>query len=172
MRRRSWAVATLFGSLLLGACGADFIQDAPPPVTVRSSTSHFDLRAWAYCFGNTCADDVPPVNPAHIGDPAKVIVEFPLPGWSFTAFFAPAGGDCERAQQIPVEALGNGRFVLRPAGHAGTYDVTLVGKGDGDLSVTFRWTTPRDGTLHGPRVRWPCSPSTMERSMATASSSG
>jgi hypothetical protein len=30
-------------------------------------------------------------------------------------------------------------------GATDTYDVTLFGKGDGDLVVTFRWTTPRDG---------------------------
>lgn len=43
--------------------------------------------------------------------------------------------------------------MLRPAGHADTYDVSLFGVGDGDLIVTFRWTTPRDGPLPEPDAR-------------------
>jgi hypothetical protein len=43
--------------------------------------------------------------------------------------------------------------MLRPAGHADTYDVTLFGRGDGSLFVTFRWTTPSDGTLPAPEAR-------------------
>lgn len=157
MRRRTWAAATLL-TLMLGACEEGLVRDEPPPVIVRSGDRSFELRAWAYCFGDTCADDLPPADPLHVGSPGAIIVEFPLDGWSFTAFFARAEG-CRRAQRITLEALGLGRSVLRPAGHADTYDVTLFGKGDGDLSVTFRWSTPRDGPLGGPMVRWPCSPS-------------
>lgn len=54
---------------------------------------------------------------------------------------------------MPLEATDDGALLLRPAGHAGTYDVTLFGKGDGDLFVTFRWTTPSDGTLSPPEAR-------------------
>ncbi len=49
--------------------------------------------------------------------------------------------------------MGEGRFVLRPAGYADTYDVTLFGRGDGDLFTTFRWTTPTDGPLPKPKAR-------------------
>jgi hypothetical protein len=48
---------------------------------------------------------------------------------------------------------GDGSFVLRPIGHADTYDVTLFGQGQGDLVVTFRWTTPIDGPLPEPEAR-------------------
>lgn len=112
-----------------------------------------DLHAWTYCYRNGCADGAPPPNPAEVGEPEKVFVEFPLRGWSFTASFTPAGEECGRVQQVPLEVTGEGEFVLRPAGYAGTYDVTLFGKGNGDLFTTFRWTTPTDGPLPRPLAR-------------------
>jgi hypothetical protein len=56
-------------------------------------------------------------------------------------------------QEVPLEATGGEEFVLRPAGFASTYDVTLFGRGNGDLFVTFRWTTPTDGPLPVPEAR-------------------
>ena len=127
--------------------------DAPPPVTVRFFEESVALEAWTYCFRNACVDGAPPTKPPDVGEPEEVFVEFPLPGWSFTASFQPAGKRCGRIQETPLEPVGDGRFVLRPVGHAGTYDVTLFGRADGDLFTTFRWTTPTDGTLPTPRAR-------------------
>lgn len=128
-------------------------RNAPPPVTVRSSDQSVELTAWSYCFGNTCASGSPPPEPPDVGSPNEVFVEFPLDDWSFDAFFTPAGEKCGRIQQVPVENTGEGGSVLRPAGYAGAYDVTLFGRGDGSLSVTFRWTTPEDGPLPEPEAR-------------------
>ena len=128
-------------------------RNAPPPVTVSSSDRSFDLTAWSYCFGNMCASGGPPASPPDIGSPDEVFVEFPLEGWSFDAFFTPVGERCGRVQQVSVEDTEEGRLVLRPAGYADTYDVTLFGRGEGDLSVTFRWTTPEDGPLPEPKAR-------------------
>jgi hypothetical protein len=127
--------------------------DKPPPVTVRFFDDSVALQAWTYCLRDLCVDGGPPAEPSDLGDPEAVIVEFPLRGWSFTAEFRPAGNECGRVQQVPLEAAGDGRFVLRPAGFAGSYDVTLFGRGDGDLFVTFRWTTPVDGPLPTPEAR-------------------
>jgi hypothetical protein len=88
-----------------------------------------------------------------VGDPGEVGVEFPLSGWSFKASFSPARKECGRVQTVPLEASGDGDYVLRPAGYADTYDVTLMGRGNGDLFTTFRWTTPTDGPLPKPRAR-------------------
>ena len=77
----------------------------------------------------------------------------PLESWHFNASFQPSGKRCGRIQTVTLEEAGDGSFVLRPAGYAGTYDVTLNGRGDGDLFTTFRWTTPTDGPLHKPRAR-------------------
>ena len=88
-----------------------------------------------------------------MGDPEEVVVEFPLSGWSFKASFSPAGDECGRIQTVPLEPTNDGEFMLRPAGHADTYDVTLFGRGNGDLFTTFRWTTPTDGPLPKPRAR-------------------
>lgn len=174
-KRGKWATAALAGSLLLATCGeagpigtnresmttlaspttSGLYPDleSPPPVTVRYFDRSTDLLAWTYCFGSVCADGSPPAEPPDVGSPQEVIVEFPLEGWSFTASFTPVGEECGRVQQMPLEATGGGAFVLRPAGSAGTYDVTLFGQGDGDLVVTFRWSTPGDGPLPVPEAR-------------------
>lgn len=127
--------------------------EAPPPVTVRFFDQSIELHAWTYCYKNGCADGSPPRDPVDVGNPGEVAVEFPLSGWSFKASFTPADEECGRVQTVPLEAKGDGQFVLRPAGHAGTYDVTLFGRGNGDLFTTFRWTTPTDGPLPTPRAR-------------------
>jgi hypothetical protein len=127
--------------------------EAPPPVTVRFFDQSIDLHAWTYCYKNGCADGSPPRNPPEVGDPEEVVVEFPLSGWSFNASFSPAGDECGRIQTVPLEPTNDGEFMLRPAGHADTYDVTLFGRGNGDLFTTFRWTTPTDGPLPKPRAR-------------------
>lgn len=125
---------------------------APPPVIVSSTDRSLELSAWSYCFKNGCASGSPAADPPAVGSPSEVFVEFPLPEWSFVATFTPAGEECGRHQQVPLEPVGNG-FLLRPAGYADTYDVTLFGSGDGSLSVTFRWTTPDDGPLPEPEGR-------------------
>jgi hypothetical protein len=82
-------------------------------------------------------------------------VEFPLAGWTFSAELTWAGDECSRVTEVPLERRDDGTFVLRPAGYAGSYDVTLFGQGgdSGDLYVAFRWTTPKDGPLPAPEAR-------------------
>jgi hypothetical protein len=172
------AAVTLAGSLVLAACGrvtpdaaggsgptpvtgatrsegsAPYPDlESPPPVTVQGLDGSIALHAWTYCYGSVCADGAPPADPPDVGNAEEVLVEFPLPGWSFTASFRPAEERCGRVQDVPLEDVVDGAFVLRPAGYAGAYDVTLFGQGDGDLFVTFRWTTPGDGPLPSPQAR-------------------
>ncbi len=178
MVRATWAAGALAGLLVLAACGEDTPDDrvgarpettttaapsieptappdsdAPPPVTVRSFDESVALQAWSYCYRDLCVDGGPPAEPADLDDPEEVVIEFPLPEWSFTAYFRPAANECGRVQEVPLEAAADGRFVLRPAGYAGTYDVTLFGRGDGDLVTTFRWTTPIDGPRPIPQAQ-------------------
>lgn len=127
--------------------------DAPPPVTVRAGTTSFDLEAWTYCFGSGCADGFPPEDPPDLGRAPQIEVEFPLDAWTFDAEFVPVGDPCPRRHSVPVETTGAGTYVVRPAGHADTYDVTLFGRGNGDLFVTFRWTTPTEGPMPVPDAR-------------------
>lgn len=126
---------------------------APPAVTVRSETQTIELPAWSYCFGDRCVNGSPVGNPPTVGSADEVLVEFPLREWAFTAVFTPAREPCGRRQQVPLEATGDGRFVLRPLGHADTYDVTLYGEGEGSLAVTFRWTTTTEGPQPEPEAR-------------------
>jgi hypothetical protein len=130
----------------------DFPQ--PPDVRVRYGHDYVDLRPWTYCYANACADGVPPVNPPDVGSPEEVIIEFALEDWTIRADFEPVERRCGPSVPAKPEQIEPGRHVLRPAGHAGEYDVTLSGRGygpdGGDMYTTFRWTTPTDGPLPSP----------------------
>lgn len=129
------------------------VPEAPPPVTVRFFDDSIELEAWTYCYGNGCADGAPPANPPDVGNPDKITIEYPLAGWRFDAFLSPPDEECGREFRTSLERIDDHTFVLRPAGYAGTYDVTLQGRGDGDLFTSFRWTTPSDGPLPKPKAR-------------------
>ena len=131
----------------------DLAFGAPPPVTVRAGGTSFDLEAWTYCFNSGCADGIPPETPPDVGRAPQIEVEFPLEGWTFEAEFVPVGDPCPRRHSVPVEMTAAGEYVVRPAGRADAYDVTLFGRGNGDLFVTFRWTTPSDGPMPVPEAR-------------------
>lgn len=124
----------------------------PPPVTIQYGSERSQLQPWSYCYNTGCIAGGPPEAPVHVGRPSEIAVEYPLEDWTFTAWFQRAADDCGRRQEAPLERDGDGRFILRPAGYADTYDVTLFGRGDGDLSVTFRWSTPTDGPLPEPEA--------------------
>ncbi len=125
---------------------------APPPVTIHYFDQSIELEPWSYCYESGCADGAPPGDPPDVGSPGAVIVEYPLEEWSFKAYFTRAGDDCAREFPATLEEIDTGRFRLQPAGYADTYDVTLFGRGEGDLSVTFRWTTPSQGPLPRPKA--------------------
>ena len=114
---------------------------------------------------------MPPSDPPSVGSPDHVLIDFPLDGWSFHATFQPAGQRRGRMQTVPLHRTVQGSFVSRHAGHAGIYDVTLFGRGSGDLVTVFRWSTPSDGPLPVPKSRLASWPATMDSSTATASSS-
>jgi hypothetical protein len=123
----------------------------PPDVRVRYASEFVDLPAWTFCYGALCADGMPPSNPPDVGTPDQVVVEYPLEQWTFKASFQSAGQTCAQTFPAKLNEIEPGRFVLRPAGYAGEYDVTLSGRGPGgEAFVTFRWTTPSDGPLPSP----------------------
>ena len=127
--------------------------EAPPPVTVHFDGESIELQPWTYCYDTGCADGAPPEDPVDVGNPAEITVEYPLAKWRFDAFLEPPDDYCGRHFRASLEAIDDHTHVLRPAGYAATYDVTLMGRGGGDLFVTFRWTTPHDGPLPEPKAR-------------------
>lgn len=127
--------------------------DEPPEVTVRSDTRTLNLDAYSYCYGNVCADGFPTEAPADIGEASEVLIGFPERGWAFQATFEQVGERCARQQTVELEAVDDDSWVLQPHGPTGTYDVTLFGRGEGDLATVFRWTTPSDGPLTTPAAR-------------------
>jgi hypothetical protein len=125
--------------------------DRPPPVEVSGDDTTLTLEAWTACWGNGCYDGMPPVNPPDIGNPDEIVVEFPGADWEFSATVTPVGKECGRSQTEPLEAVDATSHRLVPIGLAGVYDVTLFGHGPGgDLFVSFRWATPRNGRMPVP----------------------
>jgi hypothetical protein len=123
---------------------------SPPDVVVRTPERRYELGAHTYCYRTVCADGFPEDPAPDLGTAPEVIVEFPLPDWTFAATFVSEDETCGRRQYVSLETLGDGMFRLRPAGPAGRYGVTLFGQGQGDLFVTFTWTTPTDGPMPTP----------------------
>lgn len=131
--------------------GAGDDLPAPPAVRVRYGDEYVDLDAWTFCNETGCVDSFPPKDLHDVGSSDQIEFEFPLQDWKFDAYFQPAGNPCARTFPGKAEQTAPGRWVLRPAGYAGEYDVSLFGRGpEGDTSVTFRWTTPTDGDLPSP----------------------
>jgi hypothetical protein len=104
-------------------------------------------------FASGCADGFAPDPLPSVGADDILEVEFPLPGWEFEAEFQRADSPCGRRQYLDLERTGPTSFRVKPAGPAGTYAVTLFGRGDGDLVVSFEWTTTTDGPLPMPTAR-------------------
>lgn len=138
-------------------------------MTLTTDDTSVDLAAWSYCYGNRCINGAPPSDPTYVRSLDEVGIDFPLPDWSFTAYFSPSGESCGRVQGVPLERSED-EGVLRPAGYADEYDVTLFGRRDGNLSVTFRWTTPVQGPLPDRKRSPRSSPGTTDDRIVTASS--
>lgn len=139
---------TTVGSSASEEDGGPISIDRPPPVEVRGGDTVLSLEAWTACWGNGCYDGMPPQNPAHIGDPAEILVEFPEEGWEFSATVTPVGEECGRRQSEPLQPVDATGHRLMPIGFADEYEVTLFGRGPGgDLFVSFLWSTPTDGVM-------------------------
>ena len=152
MALRRWLVLAL-GCLLLSVlgCSGPFASADPPTLTVQGPGAVVDLRPWSYCWGNVCADGVPPQFLPSLGSGDRVRVSSSGTGLSLSAEFVAAEEECARVQHVPLGTMGK-RLSLWPAGPAGTYDVLLHVKGSQGHSASygFRWTTTRDGMWPAP----------------------
>ena len=128
-------------------------DERPPPVRVSAGDRSIELDPFTYCYRTGCADGMPPDPLPDIGAAAELRVDFGLPAWTFTASFRPSDRECGREETIDLAPTGDGSHVLRPAGPAGTYDVMLFGRGDGDAAYSFRWTTTVAGPVAEPTAR-------------------
>lgn len=127
--------------------------DYPPDIVVHAGGEALVLLPYTFCWGDGCADGMPPDPLPQIGAQPALTVEFPVDGWEFTASFQRAGDPCARTQSVELERVSPTMFALPPAGFADTYDVTLFGRGPGgDAIALFRWTTLSDGRLPVPQA--------------------
>lgn len=118
----------------------------PGPVVVRSAAGPVVLQPWAWCLAGSCVDSGRPEQPPSVGSPRAV--EFThARDWDFRALFRSGHAECPRELAAPVRRVGDGRYRITPVGHPGAWSVDLVGRGQGDLTVTFRWHTARVGAL-------------------------
>jgi hypothetical protein len=135
------------GGPLMSAPG----MESPPPYRLRFAGQELVLRPHTWCYRSGCVDGFAQ-EPPSVGSPAVIRVRVPVDGWDLQATFTPSGHRCGRNQTVrPVKR--GGWFVLRPAGHAGRYDVELFSQGAGDLIAAFRWKTTADGALPVPEAR-------------------
>ncbi len=125
----------------------------PPPVALQAGDTTFDLEAFTYCYWGGCVDGMQPFDLPSAGDAERVEIEFPLKGWQFTASLREVGPDCPRRLNTSLKQIGPTTHILEPVGYARTYDVTLFGRGGGDLFVAFRWSTPHDGPMPVPTAQ-------------------
>lgn len=128
----------------------DFADPAPVVLRLAGGSTH-RLNPWTWCLGNGCADGVPPENPFSVGTSKHVDFTFGIPDFEFTATFRrptnPEDGRTGRTVEGRVEKIGEHTFRVWPGGPAGTWHVDLFGRGAGDVSTTFAWTTTSTGAL-------------------------
>ncbi|GII58356.1 hypothetical protein Pth03_67450 [Planotetraspora thailandica] len=130
----------------------------PPPVVMRGGGRQVSLRAFTYCYRNTCADG----RPEHLPDLGSVAGEItlssPLKGWTFEATLRqPATAWPEPCDvRIPARLVPASpqTWRLEPAGPAGSYRIDVSGRGPdgGDLFAAFAVTLMRSGPAPEPRA--------------------
>jgi hypothetical protein len=121
-----------------------------PPVTLDLDGERVRLNPWTFCYGTMCADGWDPGPYFDVGQREAVAFSFPDRGWEFEATFKECGKDrCARRITMPVRKTSAQTWVVEPIGPAGRWDVTLFGRGVGDVVTTFSWTTTVDGRLPG-----------------------
>jgi len=126
--RRS--VVLSLGCLLLSmsGCSVPFGSDEPPTLTVQGAGAAVDLEAWSYCWGDVCADGMPPQSLPSVGAGHRVRVSGNDVGLRLSAQFVAAEEECARVQHVPLGTMGK-HLSLWPAGPADTYDVQLQVEG-------------------------------------------
>jgi hypothetical protein len=140
-------IATVAGS---GRSPSASALERPPQVVIRGGGVELRLDASSYCWKNACVDGVPQGELPSLENARRAIVSFPEPDWRFEATVVPHGQRCGRQQTAALKRLSDTTYRLRPLGRAGDYDVSLFGRGAGDLYVSFRWQTPVDGPRPNP----------------------
>jgi hypothetical protein len=121
-----------------------------PPLTLDLDGTRVPLKPWTACYATGCYDGMPPEELHDVGTREEVPFSFPDSGWSFEATFRAVGPGCSRAITVPVQKTGDRTFAVHPAGPAGTWDVDVFGRGEGDVITTFRWTTSARGEMPEP----------------------
>jgi hypothetical protein len=138
--------------------------EPPPPFRVRYDGQELVLHPHTFCYAGGCVDGVHPLSP-EVGSPPELRVYVPVREFALSAYareltreprpsrpgFDPTCGG--RSFALPVEDLGDGWYVIRPAGPAADYEVELFAQGGGDMIAGLRWRTPADQAMPEPSAR-------------------
>jgi hypothetical protein len=137
---------------------APALSSTPPPIRLVVGGDEVDAFQGSFCWqgqdgSGMCADSVGAAlsDLPDVGSPQTLTFRFPLPDTTFTAYFDPVGVGCARSFEGHVVDLGDGEYRLEPAGPAGRYRVSVVGRApQGEAPGEFAWTTPVGGDLGEP----------------------
>lgn len=143
------------GAASSGEPGAVTVSDPdrPPAFRVKGAGDWLVVEPWSWCWGNSCADGMPPDPLPDLGTvDGPVAVEL-LPGSELWASWRAPGEPCGTSLELaPVVA--DGVVQVAPAGGAGTWQLDLFSRppGGGDLVGSVQVTTDRDWPVPEPRL--------------------
>ena len=128
--------------------------EQPPPFRVRYGHTELQLNPTTYCYTNACVDGAGENLPS-VGSPEELYVFVPVRQFDELIVHQIEGGDPCTGRHVQAEAtaLGEGWWLVRPRGPAGSYQINLFARGGGDMAANLLWQTPSDRPLPDPTGR-------------------
>jgi len=111
---------------------------APGPFVIRYDGVELRLHPSTYCVAGGCVDGFDD-DPVSVGSPSELLVYTGLTGFDDLVVTQTASPDTPGIPS-PVSNLGDGWWLVEPAGPAEEYRVELFAGGDGDSIADLMWT--------------------------------
>lgn len=139
------------------APGKDPRVDEPPSLRVRGAGDWIEVRPFSWCWGNACADGMPPDPLPDLGAVSAstpVLVDLPK-GWELWPSWDAMGQECGTRISLEPIVAGTEPVVVPPAGAAGTWGLELFARppGGGDVIGAVQATMDTDAPVPPPELR-------------------